>query len=348
MKSRFIYELLQNADDSEYDNNQGEPRVTISLYPDKVLIETNETGFTIANVKAICDTGESSKKSSAEDKSIGEKGYGFKSVFGVAYKARIQSGHWSFYFQHREGDDGLGMITPLDIDPVNLPVAVSTRIELLLHEDTGDLFQKLSQELSNLHETTIFFLQKIETLVIHIHSNEESKKDIEIKRKIVTDQKVVLDRVVSLTRRNTTEGSNEMVETKFYHVREQGVWNMPVDRHRKGTCRSELKLAFPFNPTTRFPIIDADGQHVFAYLPLYRKSNLPVRMELPCAADFHLIIDSSSYKVTSSPQRAARAYWTVLGMTDFVPVSQQHSAVPFDSSTMTTSFAISGLSTCQY
>ena len=285
LKSRFIYELLQNADDSKYGSDQGEPCVTIDLFPDRISIGTNEEGFTIANVKAICETGESSKKASSEDQSIGEKGYGFKSVFGVAYRARIQSGHWSFYFEHRDGDDGLGMITPIDIDPVPLPAGITTMIELLLQEDSSDLFDKLSQELTDLHETTIFFLQKIKILMIRIHPNDGPDKLIEIRSDVLLDRPLVLDYTVSLTRKDIIEGYieaySEIISTKLYHVCEHNILDMPVDKHRKGRSRSKLKLAFPFDPTTNFPIIDDDGQHVFAYLPLYRKPNLPVRFRLP-------------------------------------------------------------------
>ena len=281
LKSRFIYELLQNADDSEYGKNQGEPCVTIDLFPNRISIGTNEDGFTIANVKAICETGESSKKASSEDRSIDEKGYGFKSVFGVAYRARIQSGHWSFYLEHRDGDDGLGMITPIDIESVPLPAGVTTMIELLLlQEDSSDLFDKLSRELTGLHETTIFFLQKIKILVIRIHPNEGPDKRIEIRSDILLDQPPVLDYTVSLTK-DIFEDYNEIISTKHYHVCEHNILDMPFDKHRKGRGRSKLKLAFPFDPTTNCPIIDDDGQHVFAYLPLYRKPNLPVRLKLP-------------------------------------------------------------------
>lgn len=292
-KLHLISELLQNADDSLYDNNQGEPSITISLFPDKLRIETNETGFTIANVKAICGIGESSKKNSTEDQSIGEKGYGFKSVFGVAYKARIQSGLWSFYFEHHEGDDGLGRITPIETEHDSLPTGVTTRIELLLRDDPNNLFERLSQELTNLHETTIFFLQKIKRLVIHIRPSGGAQKCIEIKRNIVTNQPTVLHYVVSLTRMETIGDCPQTAKTKLYHVREQSVSGMPVDEHRKGSHLSELKLAFPFDPETKCPIIDTDGQHVFAYLPLYRKSHLPVRLKLPSPADYCLISDSS-------------------------------------------------------
>ena len=43
----------------------------------------NEIGFTAADVRSICDLGQSSKL--AQENTIGRKGLGFKSVFMVAH-----------------------------------------------------------------------------------------------------------------------------------------------------------------------------------------------------------------------------------------------------------------------
>lgn len=52
-----------------------------------------------SNVRAICSTGESTKTNTSGY--IGEKGIGFKSVFKAASKVHIQSGPFSFFFEHR-------------------------------------------------------------------------------------------------------------------------------------------------------------------------------------------------------------------------------------------------------
>jgi hypothetical protein len=279
-KCRFIYELLQNADDSTYAAGQGEPCITISLHPDRFVLDTNETGFTIANVKAICDTGESSKKISADDRSIGEKGYGFKSVFAVAYRARVQSGHWSFCFEHHEGDDGLGMLTPKDIEAELLPQGTTTRIELKLLDDPGDLFEQLWKELTSLHDTTIFFLQNIKRLVVNTHNHDGSYICTDIRARARQDQSAILGSVKSLTREATTYQNGQpnptTSTTKFYHILDHYIYDMPPEKHRKDRTWSLLKLAFPFTHGSKEPIVDSDGEHVFAYLPLYRKPHLPV------------------------------------------------------------------------
>lgn len=58
----------------------------------------------------MCSTDESSKV--IDESSTGEKGIGFKSVFGIATEVHIQSGIWSFGFHHEAHDDGIGMVTP--------------------------------------------------------------------------------------------------------------------------------------------------------------------------------------------------------------------------------------------
>ncbi|KAK0642855.1 histidine kinase-like ATPase, partial [Cercophora newfieldiana] len=102
---RFIFELLQNADDNHFaiaKANGKDPHVIFHVHRDKIVVECNEDGFTEANIRAICNVGKSSKMGAQGY--IGEKGIGFKSVFKVAWKVWIQSGPFSFCFKHRRGD----------------------------------------------------------------------------------------------------------------------------------------------------------------------------------------------------------------------------------------------------
>ncbi|ROV88550.1 hypothetical protein VMCG_10385 [Cytospora schulzeri] len=113
-KARFIFELLQNADDNNYKiaaKSGSLPSVSFHVHPRRIVIDCNEDGFTGDNLKAICSVGKSSK--TGAQGYIGEKGIGFKSVFMVAWKVHIQSGPFSFSFTHRPGDSGIGMITPI-------------------------------------------------------------------------------------------------------------------------------------------------------------------------------------------------------------------------------------------
>ena len=94
---RFIFELIQNVDDCEYHSPED---CSLDMYfdfnLDKIVLTYNEVGFTPFNVFAITGIAEAAKNVSSSGNEIGEKGIGFKSVFGVSEKVLIRSGWFSF------------------------------------------------------------------------------------------------------------------------------------------------------------------------------------------------------------------------------------------------------------
>lgn len=76
--NRFIYELLQNADDS-YKN--GEPiRVWIKLFENKLVVAHSGSVFSDKDLRGICNINNGTKRSDMSK--TGYKGIGFKAVFG--------------------------------------------------------------------------------------------------------------------------------------------------------------------------------------------------------------------------------------------------------------------------
>lgn len=65
--SHFVLELIQNADDNEYfDENMTadateKPTVAFIVEKDKVTVLNNEKGFADKNIRALCDVGKSTK-----------------------------------------------------------------------------------------------------------------------------------------------------------------------------------------------------------------------------------------------------------------------------------------------
>lgn len=165
-----MYELIQNAEDNEYtraEADESQVYLSFSMYPDRIVLESNEDGFSEDHVKAICSTGESTK--TVAKGYIGEKGIGFKSVFKVAKKVHIQSGPLSFSFEHTRdsSDNGLGMVTPLDEDYEDLPEGVHTRITLTILDPSS--FERRVQDLLNIPDTLLLFLTKLTVLHINIY-----------------------------------------------------------------------------------------------------------------------------------------------------------------------------------
>ena len=94
---RFIFELIQNVDDCDFlDNNDRRLDMQFDFESNRIILRYNEVGFTPFNVFAITGIAEAAKNVSENKIEIGEKGIGFKSVFGVADRVLIQSGWFSF------------------------------------------------------------------------------------------------------------------------------------------------------------------------------------------------------------------------------------------------------------
>lgn len=110
---RFIYEIMQNADDCRYEKNL-EPSVEFVLDNNQMTVKYNEKGFTPQNIMAITGIAESTKNKKTFDYArkfeerqvdgeqninyteIGEKGIGFKSLFRACDTVTIKSGFYSF------------------------------------------------------------------------------------------------------------------------------------------------------------------------------------------------------------------------------------------------------------
>lgn len=91
---RFIYELLQNADDSPLcDNNV---TVWIKAFDDNLVVAHSGKPFDSRDLRGICNVNNGTKKSDLTK--TGYKGIGFKSVFGQSDEVTIYSGEEYFRF----------------------------------------------------------------------------------------------------------------------------------------------------------------------------------------------------------------------------------------------------------
>ncbi|KAF2459569.1 hypothetical protein BDY21DRAFT_317672 [Lineolata rhizophorae] len=260
--TRFLYELIQNADDNQYDRARaaGEsPFLSFQIFPDKIIIDSNENGFTERNVKAICSMGESTKSNTGGY--IGEKGIGFKSVFKVAKKVHVQSGPFSFSFKHtRDSDEnGLGMVTPFNEEYDDLPPSVRTRMSLTFHGIS--CFEQIVEDFLNLPDTLLLFLVRLERIHVKVHRSEEVTEDTEI---CYPRQQSVGESLQTLTKVCKQNGKELRTHNK-YHVVQKAIVNLPPDAARASMNHATVVLAFPINDSDT-PIVQP--QHVFAFLPV--------------------------------------------------------------------------------
>lgn len=92
--NRFIYELLQNADDSCKDGSL--VKVWIKLFDDNLVVAHTGSAFSDKDVRGICNVNNGTKKS--DPNKTGYKGIGFKAVFGQSKKVTIFSENEYFSF----------------------------------------------------------------------------------------------------------------------------------------------------------------------------------------------------------------------------------------------------------
>jgi len=94
LSERFVFELLQNADDMPKDKNG--VNVKLHLLENNILFIHNGLPFSKEDIKAITDIGNSTKKKNPSQ--TGYKGIGFKIVFQESENVLIKSGGFSFSF----------------------------------------------------------------------------------------------------------------------------------------------------------------------------------------------------------------------------------------------------------
>lgn len=131
---RFLNEILQNADDCIY-SDEVVPQFNLEIKGNTVTAQYNEQGFSKSNVRAITAIGESTKKQLVGDKSIGEKGVGFKSVFSVASKVEVHSGE--FHFSLTKDKPTIPKIIP----PINTEATTGTTMILHLSNSLSSQIQ---------------------------------------------------------------------------------------------------------------------------------------------------------------------------------------------------------------
>lgn len=332
-----IPEMLQNADDATYTDPT--PELIFRLCQSEIIVDSNEDGFTRADVEAICSVGNSSKVN--DGNTTGEKGVGFKSVFGVAWRVHIQSGHWSFRFQHRrtQGEDELGMITPIWTPAREaLPHGVGTRFRLT-YADELDNLNDVVAAFKSLSDTTIFATRKLKKLVIAF----EGLMDLNYQTSFTKEGSYEEGEIIISSRTRGQSPQQRDTETKI-RVFQTTVSDLPKTKLRPSDS-SNVVIGFPVDPESGNCTLNERGQQVFAFLPIRRLPQLPVCAGFPRDHVAVLTSDSSfSFKPTLSLRQIEKTSWTSPGTNVFVEVQHRRLSMQYVKSVkiLTTSFDILG------
>ena len=171
-EDRFLFELIQNVDDCEYaDDKACDLDVYFDANESTITLTYNEAGFLPRDVFNITGIAEPSKNLTAGKVQIGEKGIGFKSVFGIAEEVLIQSGNFSFALTKDDFTIPLpryDAFTAVNGTILKLFLKKSVKVE----ESSVDkiyyaLAEKYKSEKSIINKNPILFLNKLTKLRMH-------------------------------------------------------------------------------------------------------------------------------------------------------------------------------------
>lgn len=148
-EAHFIYELLQNAEDT------GATEVMFELSESKCVFEHNgERQFSLADIDAITGINNSTKKDDPDR--IGKFGVGFKSVYTYTSSPTVFSSAYSFRIEQRflpvpvVGQAGIGTRTRFEF-PFNNP-----------KKSRAAAYAEVRSGLQQLSETTLLFLRNLQ------------------------------------------------------------------------------------------------------------------------------------------------------------------------------------------
>lgn len=171
---RFVYELLQNADDSSEPNQT--VKVWIKIFDDYLVVAHTGKAFDGRDLRGICNVNDGTKKE--DSNKTGYKGIGFKSVFGQSDKVIVFTNNEYFRFDSSydfewkwednkdiwEEKEGREFSYPWQIIPIytekqdvseavnsylqKVNVNVATIIKLNNKEETIQAIQKLSENVN--------------------------------------------------------------------------------------------------------------------------------------------------------------------------------------------------------
>lgn len=269
---RFIFELIQNADDAALsDNNE----IHFDFYPHSLVVSHKGKPFDEADILSITNAGKGTK--AADVTKTGYKGIGFKSVFGKSNKVTIVSDGFSFRFDKNhiiKLFDKVKMpwqIIPIWTEPNELhsdikysdlqnKYNVSTIIEL---ENAISLKDDLSELLSN--GKILLFLRHTTKISISINGNpdyviekriQESnesyyevkllKNDKELSNWIVkTFDKIPIDDETQLALKQDDKTPDKLKEAKFTEIS----FAAKIENGKLKEIKGEESLIFTYLPT---------------------------------------------------------------------------------------------------
>ncbi|KAF7593757.1 hypothetical protein BBP40_010933 [Aspergillus hancockii] len=229
----FIFELVACTKEFSYKwakDREETPRLEFTACPDRIIVESNDDGCTADDVRMLCEV-----KQTSREKVNWINNNCITKAFKIAWKVQVQSRFFSFSFRHRNGDDALGMVTPINETREALPKNVRTRLTLFLKQP--ERFSELVKELTEiLNKGFMLFGSECEMFAFNIRPAEGEPARIIY---------AVHDHGGSLARIRTTNG--EEVRDRYL-----------IAAYKAGPHTSAAHLCFPLDEDNE-PVLRAQN-----------------------------------------------------------------------------------------
>lgn len=327
---RFLFELIQNVDDCLYaDPTDCELSIHFDFNFGTITLEYNELGFTPNNVFSITGIAEAAKNISPDRIEIGEKGIGFKSVFGIADKVLIQSGLFSFMLYENN------FTVPCEAYE-NFNGVTGTRLTLFLKTNRSGhnlsdeelardraaickkLYNKLVSEYCDkkalFNKNPILFLNKLTKIRLYLDRYDSLEFTVSkgLEKTILPDglereDDVVISSIMSSRERRIDKQKTSISCTRYTMPI---VYNhdMCVSRYGATTAFTEKKMTLQIvMPNSEF-ISEVGNGSLYSFLPTQVKTSVPVSCHIPFK------LDSSRENVDSQEKNA----WFIHSRDEFV------------------------------
>ena len=289
---RFIFELIQNVDDCEYEK----PEfccldMKFDFNKEQVILTYNEKGFTPSNVFAITGIAETAKNISSTKNEIGEKGIGFKSVFGIAEKVWIKSGFFSFELYKND-------FTVPQYRPANH--FKGTQMILYVPHKTQQIYREIKEQYCKKEalftKNPILFLNKLTSLKIYYDVWRSMEFNISRSEVSYDEKKINIERNIKISVKLNDYDNKTWMETKENHEIYCTRYSYPVVFSKKA-CQSRygnntpvgdpngknmiLRVIFP-SPEN---LSDVGKGALYSFLPTQLKLTVPIVFHVPFKLD---------------------------------------------------------------
>ncbi|CAF1202196.1 unnamed protein product [Adineta steineri] len=249
----FVLELIQNADDNQYNTK---PTLIFVIDTNSINIYNNELGFQENNIQALCDIGKSTK-GKHQYGYIGQKGIGFKSVFTVCDHPEIYSNGYQICFDAHNGS--IGYILPNWLSTEckdNEYLSWTTRICLPLKSENEMQKHKsrsLTESFNDIHPSLLLFLNRLRSIIIDNR---------------LTQSKHIYERFDIPGTSIVEIHCGQMIE-KWFVIKKQLIIPDEIKTNLDNIIEvTEIALAFPLHEIKNNGEIKLIKQDVYAYLPL--------------------------------------------------------------------------------